>query len=252
VKRTVGVIGGMGPAATVDFLGRVVEATDVSVEQEHLHILVDCDPSVPDRTAFLLGQGPDPRPHLVRVARSLVLAGAELLVMPCNTAHVWIDDIRDSVKVDVVDWITEVAARVAGEGSVRVGVFATTGTLMARLYQDALASKGVDALLPEEHLQEELMAIVYGSGGVKQAGLSYDLASRLQEIEAKVATEGADAVLLACTEFSLLFRAYERLWDIRVFDAAQIVAERVVSLAGGKLSSHRSSAGRLRQGQRTA
>src|SRR4029453_14388367 len=107
-----GVMGGMGPAATAEFLRRLIEATPAGRDQDHLHVLVDNDPSVPDRTAALLGQGPDPTPYLVTMAMRLSAAGAEFLVMPCNTASAFAPGLAADIPVPLLRWDAAVAAGV--------------------------------------------------------------------------------------------------------------------------------------------
>jgi aspartate racemase len=236
VSLTIGVLGGMGPEASADFYRRIVEQTLATRDQDHLHVIVDSDPSVPDRTAYLEGRGDDPVPALQRVARRLETAGAELLVMACNTAHAFHAQVAGSVEVPLVDWIEEAAravARLHPPGS-RIAVLATSGTLKTRLYQTALERCGLEARVPDRVLQEEVMAVIYGEAGVKAGGSDREaLRRRVQAAADRLTGNGADAALLACTELSALFPAPPRSWSPPVHDAAQLVAARVIELAGG-------------------
>lgn len=234
---TIGVLGGMGPEASVDFYRRITEHTLASKDQEHLHVIVDSDPSVPDRTAFLQGRGPDPVPVLMDMSRRLRGAGADLLVMACNTAHVFYSDVAASVNVPLVDWIGEASRAVASRHApgAAIGVLATTGTLGAGLYQDALAASGMTVVLPDEARQEQLMRVIYGPDSVKAGGA--DRAALMETVRAiaeDLYRNGAAATLLACTELSALF-AHRPEWSAPVYDATDLVAERVVTLAGGTL-----------------
>jgi aspartate racemase len=235
VTLTIGVLGGMGPEASADFYRRITEHTLASKDQEHLHVIVDSDPSVPDRTAFLQGRGPDPVPVLVAMSRRLRGAGAELLVMACNTAHVFYAEVAASVNVPLVDWVGEASRAVASRHApgTAIGVLATTGTIAAGLYQDALGSNGMTAVLPDEARQEELMRVIYGPDSVK-AGVADRavLMERVRAIAEALSRNGAAATLLACTELSALF-AHRPEWSAPAYDAADLVAERVVTLAGG-------------------
>src|SRR6202171_3931552 len=148
VTLTVGVLGGMGPEASADFYRRITEHTLASRDQDHLHVLVDSDPSIPDRTAYLQGRGPDPPPALVSMARRLAAARAEILVMACNTAHTFYAEVAASVDVPLVDWVGEAARLVAG-GRVpgtAIGLLATSGTIGAGLYQHAFEALGLGVL----------------------------------------------------------------------------------------------------------
>lgn len=232
---TVGVLGGMGPEASADFYRRITEHTLASKDQEHLHVIVDSDPSVPDRTAYLRSRGPDPTPVLVSMARRLAAAGAELLVMACNSAHAFYTQVAASVEVPVVDWVAEAARSVAAGRTpgTSIGVLATTGTIEAGLYQRAFAASGLEVVAPGEERQEELMRVIYGPEGVKAGATDRDnLAHRVREIAEDLNRNGAAATLLACTELSTLFPD-RPTWTAPTFDAADLVAARVITLAGG-------------------
>jgi aspartate racemase len=241
--KTIGVLGGMGPAATVDFYRRIVEAVEAARDQDHLHVLIDSDPSVPDRTAFLLGDGPDPVPALIAMARRLEGAGAELLVMACNTASAFAPRVAAAVGVPLLNWPDEVARGILARRpqTARAGVLATTGTIATGLYQRAFGGHGVAVLVPDAPAQEQVMQAIYGPEGVK-AGSGDWRTARAQVLSCGegLAEAGADVLVLACTELSVLFApgpdgARAAAWPVPTYDAAQVVAERVVELAGGRL-----------------
>lgn len=197
---TIGVIGGMGPAATADFLQRIVVAVGASADAGHPHVLVDSNPNVPDRGAAQAGQGPSPGPVLAAMARGLVAAGAEVLAMPCNAAHGWAGEIRaasDAVFVDIVD--AAVAALPAGV--TRVGVLAVGATLDARLYHDRLAAVGIDAIEPDRAAVWALVERI--KAGDTGAGVQTAMAAQA----ALLVAAGAQAVIAACTEVPLVLRA---------------------------------------------
>lgn len=232
---TIGVLGGMGPEASADFYRRITAHTLALRDQDHLHVIVDSDPSVPDRTAYLQGRGPDPTPSLISMALRLEAAGAELLVMACNTAHAFHAKVAASVGVPLVDWIGEAARSVAAEHAPRttIGVLATNGTIEAGLYQRALEGSGLRVVVPSEKRQAELMSVIYGPDGVKagttnRAGLT----RRVQDIAEDLSGKGAAATLLACTELSSLF-PHRPHWSTPTYDAADLVAQRVIAMAGG-------------------
>lgn len=235
--KTIGLLGGMGPAATVDFYRRIVESTDAKRDQDHIHVVVDSYPQVPDRTAFLAGQGEDPTPALIRMAQNLEAAGADLLVMACNTAYAFAPRIAASVGVPLIELPVEAARAIAQqiEGIRQVGLLATTGTVAAGIYQRALSAEGIAALSPDEAMQGRVMEAIYGPQGVKAGA---DLAAPRALVETaghSLVKRGAEALLLACTELSVLFGDQASAWPVPVFDAAQVAAERVVGLAGGRV-----------------
>jgi len=236
--KTIGVLGGMGSAATVDFYRRLIESTAVTQDQDHLHILIDNNPLVPDRTAFLLGRGEDPTPTLIEMARGLTKAGAELLIMACNTASAFVPQVAASVAVPLLNWVEEASIGVASnQPSLRkIGLLATTGTVMSNMYQRALALQGVSVVVPSQPMQEQVMDAIYGTCGVKAGNTNLQLARHLIDAVGVYLQElGVEGILLACTELSLLYASQIPSWFLPTFDAAQIVAERVVTLAGGSL-----------------
>jgi aspartate racemase len=237
VTLTIGVLGGMGPEASADFYRRITQRTLASRDHDHLHVIVDSDPSVPDRTAYLKGLGPDPTPALISMARRLAAAGAEILVIACNTAHAFFARVSASVDVPMVDWVGEAARSVAAVHApgTTIGILATTGTVDAGLYHHAFEALGLKVVVPNKERQDELMRVIYGPGGVK-AGASdrAALARRVGEIAEVLNRTGAAATLLACTELSSLFPDRAD-WPGPVYDAADLVAERVITLAGGVL-----------------
>jgi aspartate racemase len=206
-RRTVGVIGGMGPEATVDFFAKLVAATPVEGDQDHLRVLIDNDPTVPDRTAAVLGAGPSPVPQLIAMARGLVAAGAELLVMPCNTAHAFEADIRAAVpEVPFVSLIDATADAVAAgaRGTRSVGLLATEGTLHAAIYHDAFARRGVNVMVPDADEQRTVSAAI---AAVKRGRATQAVRAGLIAVAERLAADGAGAIVTACTELPLLLKA---------------------------------------------
>jgi aspartate racemase len=203
-RKAVGVIGGMGPDATVDFFAKLVAATQGGRDQDRLRILIDNDPTVPDRTAAIEGRGPSPAPHLAAMARGLVAQGAELLVMPCNSAHAFAEAIVEAAApVPFVDLIaTTVAATRARLPAVgAIGLLATDGTLAARLYHDAYEAAGVRTIAPLGDDQRTVMDAIYA---VKAGAVDEVVRARLRLVAERLAAAGAQAIVAGCTEVPLL------------------------------------------------
>ena len=196
--KTVGVLGGMGPMATVEFFRRLVAATPADTDQEHLHILIDNDPGVPDRTCAILHGGPSPVGALAAMARRLEGAGSDLLAMPCNTAHVFLEQIRKAVSIPVLDMIREAADAVDRPS---VGLLATDGTIRTGLYQRACAARGVRVMVPGPGDQRVVMEAI---ARVKRGEDPRRLGSHLGSIVRRLADGGAEAVVAGCTELSLV------------------------------------------------
>jgi aspartate racemase len=151
--KTVGVIGGLGPLATLDFFDRVLKRTRAVKEQEHLRLIIDNNTKIPDRNAFMRGEGRSPGPALAASAKGLEVAGAEVIVMACNTTHIWESDIRAAISVPFLSIVTETTAVVADLRPEAVGVLAVDACLKGGLYQDALRKAGIKPLLLSEDSQ---------------------------------------------------------------------------------------------------
>jgi len=229
----------MGPLATCAFYREIILATRATRDQEHLHVIVDSESAIPDRTAFLLEEGPDPRPALIASACRLVEAGCELLAMPCNTAHAFAGDIRAAVSVPLLDWVGISAEAMALEAPARamVGVLATRGTLRVGLHQVALSHLGLVPVLPTDDEAGGIMDAVYGSGGVKGGTVHPENQRRLIEVARLLVGRGASRLLLGCTELPLAVAPEDVRWPAPTFDPAVANARAVVLLAGGQLSS---------------
>lgn len=196
--KTLGVLGGMGPAATLDFLVKLHAATPATRDEEHLRVITDSDPRVPGRNAALSGDGPSPGPALAAMARRLEVAGAEVLAMPCNAAHGWADEIAAAVDVPFVNMIEAAADAVAATGAKTVGLLAAAATLQSGLYHRALGARGVTVLAaPGDAIMPLIMAVKSGNTGP-------DVRAGMAALAADLAAQGAEVVLMACTEVPLV------------------------------------------------
>jgi len=231
-RRVVGVLGGMGPGATLEFMRRVLEITQADSDQEHIRLIVDSNPQVPDRTDFILARGQDPRPALIAMAQGLEGAGADFLVMPCNTAHYFLSDLQASVGVPIVDWPVEVARAASVLGVRRTGVLATTGTLVSGIYARALDRFGIEYVVPSNDCQQGLMEAIYQ---IKHEGISRQRMAGIEGALHDLASRQTDSCLLACTEVSWACHGWEPGSAVRLVDGMDVVARHVVHLAGGNL-----------------
>lgn len=240
----VGVLGGVGPQATVLFMDRVVRLTDAARDQDHVDMVVLQHATVPDRTAFLLGRSADdPAPVLAADARRLAAAGASFLVLPCNTAHAFAGAIAAAAPVPLLSAVDVTvsavlsgdtwSARLSGSRPEAVGLLATEGTIAAGVYLDAFSARGVKTLLPDVAGQATVTSLVYD--GVK-AGRGGDLTA-LAGVVADLRARGADAIVLGCTELSVAAEATprDRLPDVVLVDALDELARATVLRAGGRL-----------------
>jgi aspartate racemase len=232
-RRTIGVLGGMGPWATLDFFGRLLRLTPAARDQDHLRILIDNNPAVPDRSAFLLGRGEDPTPWLVAGARGLAAAGADFLTIPCNTAHAFYPAIAGSVPIPVLHMMEEAAAAAARAHpqARRVGLLATAGTVRAGLYARAFARYGVEVVVPDAAAQAVTDALI----AAIKAGPRPEHRGQAAALVQALAAQGAEAVVLGCTELPLVLAAdVLARAPVPVLDATEALARRAVALALGE------------------
>ncbi|MFP4201033.1 MAG: aspartate/glutamate racemase family protein [Clostridia bacterium] len=229
---TVGIVGGMGPEATADLFMKIIRATPATCDQDHLPVVIVSDPSVPDRTQAVLGDGEDPLPTMVRSARACVTAGADFLVMPCNTAHCFYLGLAESVDVPVLHMMEEVARffETRHPEIRRVGLLATTGTVKIGLYQEALSENGIEVLVPNERDQESVMEGIYGEKGVK-CGYYDEPRNLFVSVARRLVDRGADAIISGCTEIPLAL-SQDDLEDTVVVDPTEVLARAAVARAG--------------------
>lgn len=219
--RTIGVLGGMGPLATAYFFQRLIEATPARCDQDHIPLLIRSVPQIPDRSESILMGGSSPCPALVAGARALEAAGADLLAVPCNTAHFWLPELRQAVGIPVLDVVDAVlwGARSMPRGTC-LALCATTGSLVAGFYQRRLAEAGYRILLPDIDMQT---ASVEAAIRCAKAG---DLAAARDCFEpalARLQQRGAAAAILACTELPLITATMARP-PLPVLDTAALLA----------------------------
>ena len=227
-RGAVGILGGMGPLATSTFYGLLVGSTPAAKDQDHIRIIINSDPTIPDRTAYLLGKGPDPRPSLIAGAKLLKRAGAGQIVIPCNTANVFQKEIEHAARITVVPWLDLAVDAVQRLGSYPIGILATTGTVAASVYQDRLKERGIPYIIPCVALQEQVMDVIYGPHGVKTTGKRTVRASRaLRGIADEMKAVGAQSLLLACTELPIAVDAMLEL-ALPHIDPAICVTDQIV------------------------
>lgn len=226
MKKQVGIIGGMGPLATCDLMKKVINLTDAKTDQEHIHIYVDCNTSIPDRTAAILGDGPDPVPQMVRSAVKLQAMGADVLIMPCNTAHYFYDRVAPFVDIPILHMLQETAREAKRQGIHTVGLLATNGTLQSGVYNKAFDQEGIQVITPDEEGQKAVMEVIYD---VVKAGKTEADLSRFHAALDTLLSQGAETLVLGCTELPIAFEMFHI--DKPVLDPTTILAAAAVRFA---------------------
>jgi aspartate racemase len=198
--KTVGILGGMGPEATILLMQKVLDAVPAKDDADHIPLIVHQNPQVPSRIKALIeGTGEDPGPVLAKMARDLEAAGAAALAMPCNTAHHYAKAVEEASDLPFLDMLELTAAELARAGARRVGLLASPATRLTGVFEAPFAAQGLEPVtLPDD---SGLLAIIRA---VKAGEDPEGLAPRLAEQANALVDEGADHLLVACTELSLL------------------------------------------------
>ncbi len=222
--KIIGIAGGMGPEATCDLYLKIIRNTPAEKDQDHFRVIIDSNPKIPDRTAYILGQGQDPRPYLIETARNVEAAGASCIALPCNTAHYFHKDVQEAVRVPVLHMMKEVASYLK-EKVQEVGILASTGTLRTGLYEKALSGVGIGSIVPGADGQSKVMESIY----LVKAGKLERAREIILEQGRLLAKRGAYAVIAGCTEIPLILKQ----GDLRaeVVDATEVLAKACVRFA---------------------
>jgi aspartate racemase len=203
-EKVVGVIGGMGPEATVDFMRRLIAGVPARDDADHIHVLVDNNPKIPSRLAALVeGGGEDPLPVLIAMARGLEKQGADFLTIPCNTAHYYLPAIANAVSIPVLDMVALAIARLSALSPKprNIGMLASPAVQKVGLYALRLKDAGFTAHFPDSAGEEKMLGIIRA---VKSNSLTDQHRRDYSGIAHDLVTDGADAFLIACTELSVI------------------------------------------------
>jgi len=230
-ERIIGILGGMGPEATADLFHRIIRATPVERDQDHVRTIIYSNSKVPDRTPAVLGEGVDPVPEMLMAARKLERAGAEFLIIPCNTAHYFIEELRNGVGIPILHMIELTAreARKAYPDLSRAGLIATDGTVKSGLYERAFGKEGIEIVKPTPETQSRVMSAIYEH--IKTGDLETGRRISLEAAEALIG-QGAEMIVCGCTEISLVLKDGDIA--VPVVDPLQVLAETAVKAGLGE------------------
>lgn len=226
MQKVVGIIGGMGPLATVDLMNKIIFYTPAKKDQDHIHIIADNYSQIPDRTTAILGKGIDPTPYIIQSAQRLQKAGADFLVIACNTAHFFFESVEKSVSIPILHMPLETANYLQENGFRKIGLLATDGTINTKLYQHSCHNYSIEVIEPDKEMQKKVMKGIYAiKGGNLETGLLF-----LSTVANELKKTGAEAIIAGCTEVPLVLKSSQ---DICVIDPTEILAKMVVKTANG-------------------
>lgn len=220
--------------ATAYFMQLLTQMSDAATDQEHMEIYLISRPSIPDRTSYILGKSKcSPLPPMVEAGKQLKRVGADVLAVPCVTAHFFHDELQDEVGLPVINAVGETAACLRGRGIKQAGILATEGTIESRIFQKVLESSGIDSVIPDRGMQERVTDIIYHC---IKAGRTADIEA-FEHVSADLKEKGAQVVILACTELSLVKKDFPV--GSGYLDVMEVLAAKAVQECGRLRTEYR-------------
>ena len=232
MEKVIGILGGLGPEATVFIFQKILEHTPASKDQEHLRIIIDNNPKIPERLPAILGTGPDPVPAMVASGQALKKAGADFIIIPCVTAHYFLKDLRREIDLPIISMLDETAVRIKtfNPRIKKVGLLAAEGTMKVGLFQERLIREGMETIIPEGADRREAQVNIFKIKDTKAKHDRREIAGRFREIARKLVERGAEAILIGCTEISVV--ADPDSFSVPGFDALTILGQAAIREAG--------------------
>ncbi|MDI6861052.1 MAG: amino acid racemase [Caldisericia bacterium] len=227
-ERIIGVIGGMGPEATLDLFYKILKNTKAEKDQDHIHLIIDNYPQIPDRTMYLLGKGENPLPYILKSAKNLEMLGVSAICMPCNTAHYFVNEIKKEIKVPFLSIVDSVIEEIKEnyKNIKNVGLIATEGTIIGKVYETPIKKEGLNIIIRKD-LINDVMKIIYSikGGKIKE---NIDLFNKIVE---EYINSGSQVIIAGCTEIPLLFPYIEI--KVPIIDSTLCLAKKVIKFAKG-------------------
>jgi aspartate racemase len=234
-QKVIGILGGMGPEATVDCFAKIIKNTPAQRDQEHLRVIIDSNPKVPDRTAAIFGHGDSPTPVMVQGCRVLENAGADLIIIPCVSAHFFLEEVQGQISLPILSMFDAVAECIGKDHPYirTVGLLATTGTIKGGRFQQRLSASGIETIVPDDAPQGRIMKCIYDIKNAQtprsRAAITDDLTEVANGLLSR-GTRNAQAIIAGCTEIPLAL-SQEDL-PVPYFDSLLILARTAIQRAG--------------------
>lgn len=232
MEKTIGILGGMGPEATLDCFAKIIKNTPAQTDQQHLRVVIDSNPKVPDRTAAITGKGESPVPIIVAGCRSLQQAGADFIIIPCVSAHFFLEEIQEQIELPILSIFEAIAETIITEHSEikTIGLMGTTGTIRGGLLQKRLATDGINTIVPDERHQSKVMAAIYDIKNSQPNRSEEEFTSDLIATAESLISKGAQGIIAGCTEIPLALK--QKHLSVPYFDALTILARAAILKAG--------------------
>jgi len=206
--KMIGILGGLGPEATQLLFQKIIQITPAQCDQNHIPTIIYNNPQIPDRTKAILYNGPNPLPSLISTAKILEKSGANCIIIPCNTAHYFAEDLQREISIPIINMIKETVNSIKNKypNTKTIGLLATSGTVATKIYHKEFAKKGIETICPSEEIQEKVvMESIYGLAGIK-AGFHEEPKRRLENAAEGLIRQGATLVVAGCTEISIVLK----------------------------------------------
>jgi aspartate racemase len=201
-NKTIGIIGGMGPLATADLFRKLVELEASDTDQGHVRILVDCDSNIPDRSGAIYSGGESPVSEMVRCAIGLERGGADVLIMGCNIAHYFYDDILPYTRIPFLSILEETCKAIQAKNLMTVGIMGCEATMRTGIYERVLQRFGIRYLHPSDSSQVVINQLI---DNIKAGQYPSDLVVGMRQAVEELTVIGAQALVLGCTELPIAF-----------------------------------------------
>ena len=234
-EKVIGILGGMGPEATLDCFGKIIKNTPAKNDQEHLRVVIDSNPKVPDRTAAIIGEGESPAGIMVQGCRILEKAGADFVIIPCVSAHFFLKEVQSQINLPILSIFDAVAETIAEyhPNLKKVGLMATSGTVSGGLFQKRLADSGIETVIPDDKAQSRVMAAIYDIKNAQATRSRADITADLISVAQNLITYGphkAQGIIAGCTEIPLALSREHLLAPY--FDSLLLLARAAIRRAG--------------------
>ena len=225
-----GVLGGMGPIATVDFMSRVITLNPISNEEDHIHLIVDQNPHIPNRQIKSISQKELISSLLIESAQKLESIGANFIIMPCNTAHIFADDIKKVIGVPFISIVEETVGEILKlyPKHKQIGLMATSACIESEIYQKALTNKDKLAVCPDQKFQEQCMQAIFA---IKDGEEINPMRNRMIEVAEHIIDKGAETIIAGCTEIPLIINSSDI--EVPLISSTEILAIRTIEFATG-------------------
>lgn len=222
MQSIIGILGGMGPEATVDAMHKLIVNTSASKDQEHIPVITISIPDIPDRSSSILQHQTSPLPKMVEYLKVLENAGAECIIVACNTAHYWFNELKQQSHVDMISIIDAACDALKENHIQKVGLLATSATVRAAMYQSGLAAQQIECIVPES--QQQVMDAIYAY----KAGHLDEARALMLPVKEALFDQGVERIILGCTEIPLILAAELQAFPERFMDSTNELVCRAI------------------------